>query len=96
MEKPEAAPALTDADLEPEDSIFKKTGGWRTKSVKKAGDYDTGGEAPLFNAGESSRAPAANNMESSGGLFGAGAVKSTADAGQSNGGGGLFDDDDQV
>jgi hypothetical protein len=40
MEKPEAA-VLADEDLEPEDSIFKRTSRWRKDTVKKPGDFET-------------------------------------------------------
>jgi len=39
MEKPEAAP-ITDADLEGEDSIFKRTSKWRTNTVKAPGGIE--------------------------------------------------------
>jgi len=45
---------ITDADLEPEDSIFKRTSKWRTNTVKKIGENEGGA---LFADTEAAQAP---------------------------------------
>jgi len=56
MEKPEAA-TITDADLEGEDSIFKRTSKWRTNTVK-----NEGGGGLFANDDTEVAAPAQNPM----------------------------------